>query len=134
MSGGPVTVAVGRILRVVSFVGFYLVWFLRANLVVATEIVTPGNTISPAIVEVRLRSRTRFEISAFMSLVSLTPGTLAIALSDDRERLAVHGMHADDVDGFVRGLRTLEDRMLAAWRPPGWDDGSPADDATTARW
>lgn len=107
--------------RISAFAGAYLLQFLRANYDVAREIVTPGDGLAPAIVEVPLRSRTPFEIASYMSLVSLTPGTVALALSEDRSRLAVHGMHAGDPDHFRADLRALEEQMLAAWRPVGSD-------------
>ncbi|ADB75548.1 Na+/H+ antiporter subunit E [Geodermatophilus obscurus] len=118
--------------RVAAFAGNYLLRFLRANYEVAKEIVTPGDGLAPAIVEVPLRSRTRFEIASYISLVSLSPGTVALALSEDRSRLAVHGMHAGDPEHFRADLRALEEQMLAAWR--SGDAGyAVADDAPTER-
>lgn len=103
--------------RMATFAVSYVWSFVRANFVVAREIVTPGSGLAPAIVEVPLRSRTRFEIASYISFVSLTPGTVALALSEDRTRLTVHGMHAADPPAFRADLRKLEDQMLAAWRP-----------------
>ncbi|MGY1709351.1 Na+/H+ antiporter subunit E [Geodermatophilus sp. SYSU D00758] len=105
--------------RIATFAGAYLLRFLRANYEVAREIVTPGTGLAPAIVEVPLRSRSRFEIASYTSLVTLTPGTMALALSADGSRLTVHGMHAGDVECFRADLRALEEQMLAAWRPVG---------------
>ena len=118
--------------RISVFTCAYLLRFLRANYQVAREIVTPGDGLAPAIVEVPLRSRTRFEIASYISLVSLSPGTVALALSEDRSRLAVHGMHAGDPEHFRADLRALEEQMLAAWR--SGDAGyAVADDAPTER-
>ena len=119
--------------RITSFAAAYLVRFLRANYEVAREIVTPGDGLAPAIVEVPLRSRTPFEIASYMSLVSLTPGTVALALSEDRSRLAVHGMHAGDPEHFRADLRDLEEQMLAAWRPVESGRTVPGDDPTGRR-
>jgi multicomponent Na+:H+ antiporter subunit E len=119
--------------RVAAFAGTYLLRFLRANYEVAKEIITPGHGLTPAIVEVPLRSRTPFEIASYMSLVSLTPGTVALALNEDRSRLAVHGMHAEDPERFRADLRALEEQMLAAWRPVDVDRTGAADDPTGRR-
>jgi multicomponent Na+:H+ antiporter subunit E len=57
---------------------------------------------------------------------------VALALSEDRSRLAVHGMHAGDPEHFRADLRALEEQMLAAWR--SGDAGyAVADDAPTER-
>jgi multicomponent Na+:H+ antiporter subunit E len=109
--------ALARSRRIAAFSTAYLLRFLRANYEVAREVVTPGNGLAPAVVEVPLLSRSPFEIASFTSLVTLTPGTMALQLSDDRSRLTVHGMHVADPEAFRADLRGLEERMLRAWRP-----------------
>ncbi|SFO47261.1 multicomponent Na+:H+ antiporter subunit E [Geodermatophilus obscurus] len=109
--------ALARSRRIAAFSAAYLLRFLRANYEVAREVVTPGNGLAPAVVEVPLLSGSPFEIASFTSLVTLTPGTMALELSDDRSRLTVHGMHVADPEAFRADLRELEERMLRAWRP-----------------
>jgi multicomponent Na+:H+ antiporter subunit E len=103
--------------RAVRFTGWFTGEFLRANVAVAREILTPGQQIAPAVVELELRCRTPLEIATMIGLVTLTPGTLALALREDPPRLAVHGMHAADVAAFRAQLHDMEDRMLGALRP-----------------
>jgi multicomponent Na+:H+ antiporter subunit E len=123
---GPVgTPRAGRVLR---FTGWYVGRFLRASYEVAREIVTPGSGLAPVIVEVRLRCRTPVEITSFMSLITLTPGTMALSLAADRSSLVVHGMHGGDPDTFEVDLLDLEHRMLNAWRTDG--AGPPPGQAT----
>lgn len=111
-----------------SFLGWFTVEFFRANVAVIREIVTPGQGVTPAIVVVPLRSRTPLELASTTSLVGLTPGTLALSLhEEDPPRLAVHGMHAGDVDAFRAQIHELEDRLLAALRPPAGNDPPPDD-------
>lgn len=125
----PAAVTPRRVLtrgrRVLGFVGTYVVHFLRANYAVAKEIVTPGDGLAPAIVTVPLRCRTRAEIAAYMSLITLSPGTMALALDEDRTHLTVHGMHAADPDAFRAELRELEERLLGAWRPVATPEDHP---------
>lgn len=106
-----------RAARLAAFAGSYLLWLLRANYEVAREILTPGSGLTPAVVDVPLRSQTPGEIASFTGLITLTPGTMALALNDDRTRLTVHGMHAGEPEAFRASLQEMEDRMLAAWRP-----------------
>lgn len=103
--------------RIADFAAAYTLRFLRANYEVAREIVTPGHGLAPAVVELPLRARTRFEVASYASLVTLTPGTMVLTISEDRSRLTVHGMHAGDLDAFRADLRALEEQMLSAWRP-----------------
>ena len=117
--------ALVRSRRAVTFLGAYLARFLRSNVQVAAEIISPGSGLAPAVVVVPLRSRTPGEIATYMSLINLSPGTMTLAISEDRRHLTVHGMHAGDAEVFRAEMRELEDMMLAAWRPapsrPGRD-------------
>ncbi|MCZ2812424.1 MULTISPECIES: Na+/H+ antiporter subunit E [unclassified Modestobacter] len=119
-----------RAWRVTAFAGQFLLRFLRANLAVAREVLTPGLQVAPAVVVIPVRSRTPFEVASFMSLIALTPGTLPIELDRERRLLTVHGMHAGDPDAFRAELSDLEDQMLTAWRPVTEqpEDRAPDDD------
>lgn len=116
---GGVRRAAVRAARAAAFLGYYGRTFLVANLTVAWEIVTPGSGLAPAIVELRLRARTPFEIVAMAHLVALTPGTLVIEVRTDPPTLFVHGMHAADPGELLDTLGDLERRLLTVLRPAG---------------
>lgn len=105
--------------RTAAFLGYFTLLFLRANLAVAWEIVTPGSGLAPAVVRLPLRSRTPLEIVTLAHLISLTPGTLVLEVAAEPPALLVHGMHAGDPAAFLAGLTHLEDRLLAVLRPAG---------------
>jgi multicomponent Na+:H+ antiporter subunit E len=98
----------------VVFLGHYTRLFLRANLTVAREIVTPGSGLAPAIVALPLRSETTLEVA---SIAHLTPGTFVPEVHVNPTALFVHGMHAPDPDLFRAELIDLENRLLAGLRP-----------------
>lgn len=129
---GPLRRAWRRAGRIASFLAWFTAEFLRANAVVIRDILSPGDRIDPAIVEIPLRSRTALELATTTSLVTLTPGTLALSLTHgDPVRLCVHGMHAPDTAAFRAELHELEERLLAALRPV--DRGPAQPDASTRR-
>lgn len=99
--------------------GYFSLLFLRANLAVAWEIVTPGSGLAPAVVRLPLRSRSPLEIVSLTHLISLTPGTLVLEVATAPPVLLVHGMHAGDPAVFLAALGGLEDRLLAVLRPAG---------------
>lgn len=103
--------------RISVFVVGYLTHFLRSNYQVAKEILTPGSSLSPAVVTVPVRSRTAAELATYTSLINLSPGTVTLAVSEDRDHVTVHGMHAGDPKKFCAEMQGLEQRLLAAWRP-----------------
>lgn len=104
----------------VVFLFWFTAEFFRANAVVLREVLTPGHSIDPAVVTVRLRSRSMVELATLMSLISLTPGTLALNLTTGSHGpvLVVHGMHAADPEALRADVREMEDRLLAFLRRP----------------
>lgn len=103
--------------RIGSFVA-YMVWdFVQSNLQVLAEVVRPRLHSTPAVVEVRLASRTDREVVSLANLLTLTPGTLTLEVFHDPPTLFVHGMFVRDPEEFRQQVLALERRMLAALRP-----------------
>src|SRR3546814_18985052 len=105
-----------RPVRLALFVVVYGWHYLKANVQVAATILTGRPRLAPALVEVRLRCRTDAEVAAYMGLINLTPGTMAVSLSPDSTRLIVHGMHASDTTAFRADLARPDEDLLDAVR------------------
>jgi multicomponent Na+:H+ antiporter subunit E len=105
-----------RVPRFIAFVGFFLWQVITSNLRVAWEVLTPGLQISPAVVGVPLDARTDIEITVVANLISLTPGTLSMDISDDRRVLYVHAMYLEDEQAFMDEIKYLESRVLRVMR------------------
>jgi multicomponent Na+:H+ antiporter subunit E len=103
--------------KTVRLTGFFLVELLLSNLRVFWDVVTPGHISRPGIVGVPLSAESDMEILLVANLISLTPGTLSIDLSDDRRTLYVHVMFLDDPDRFRQSIKEgLEQRVLEVTR------------------
>lgn len=102
--------------RTLGFVPFFVWELILANLEVAREVMTPKHGMEPGIIRVPLEARTDLEIMLFANLISLTPGTLTLGVTDDRSALYVHGFHVKTVEGFRTRLASLERRLLKVMR------------------
>lgn len=96
----------GKLPEVCSFAWFYLRELTLSNLRVAYDIITPTHYMRPGIVAVPLDAETDAEITLLAHLISLTPGSLSVDLSDDRRTLYVHVMYIDEGD-----VERARDRM-----------------------
>lgn len=101
-----------RLPRLIRFVGFFLKELLVSNLRVSYDIVTPPWYMKPGVIAMPLKARTEFEIAFVANLISLTPGTLSLDVSDDRRVLYIHAMFLDDEPALTRSLAELERRAL----------------------
>lgn len=87
-----------KILKLLSLIGFFFIESVKSNIWLSYDILTRKMHINPAIVAVPLDIETDFEINALASLITLTPGTLSIEVSEDRKTLYVHMMYVKNGD------------------------------------
>ena len=98
--------------RLVSFFFFFIYQLIKANLQVAYEVGSPGLKMAPGIVAVPLDVRTSFEITFLANLITLTPGTLSLDVSEDRKYLFVHTMYIKDREKFIREIKEGFERRI----------------------
>ncbi|NGO89794.1 Na+/H+ antiporter subunit E [Halomonas sp. BC2] len=105
-----------RVPRIIGFIGFFMKELVQANLRVAFDILTPPWHMQPGVIAFPLAARTEMEITMVANLISLTPGTLSLDVSDDRRVLYIHAMFLDDEDELRRSLKEMEHRALELFR------------------
>jgi multicomponent Na+:H+ antiporter subunit E len=103
--------------KVIAFVFFFAYELIKANMQVAYDVVTPKNYMRPGIVKYPLDAKTDLEIGLLANLISLTPGTLCLDVSDDKKVVYVHAMYIKDKESFIHGIKNgFEKRLLAIMR------------------
>ncbi|MGY5846235.1 Na+/H+ antiporter subunit E [Salegentibacter sp. HM20] len=99
--------------KVISFVFFFLYELIKANLQVAYEVSTPRMGMKPGIVKVPLDVKTNIGITLLANLISLTPGTLSLDVSNDKKVLYVHAMYVTDKEKFIESIKNgFEKRIM----------------------
>ena len=83
-----------------------------ANVEVALLVLGRTGKLRPAFIEVPLDSTHEIALTALISIVSLSPGTLCAELSDDRTRLIVHVLDLDDEAALVAQIKTRYEAPL----------------------
>jgi multicomponent Na+:H+ antiporter subunit E len=61
--------------------------------------------LKPAVIAYPLGLTSDAEITLLANLITLTPGTLSVDVSDDRRTLFIHCVDVDDVDAVVADIR-----------------------------
>lgn len=95
----------------------FIVELVKASVKVAVLVLTPRPRLSPAIIAYPLKVERDFEITLLANLISLTPGTLSVDVSEDRRTLFIHCMDAPDLDAVAADIRrNFERRILEIFR------------------
>jgi len=94
-----------------EFVIFYVSRLIRANFLIAWDILTPAMHINPGFIEYDLQLKKDTGLLLFSNLVSMTPGTLSIDITDSRTKLIVHVLYADQENATRAELDRLQKRI-----------------------
>ena len=103
--------------RAVALLLVFIRELIEANLRLAYDVLTPTHHMRPAIVAIPLEAKSDFEITLLANLITLTPGTLALHVSEDRSILYIHSVYTPDSDELRRTIKEgLERRILELTR------------------
>ena len=106
-----------RLPKIIGFFFFFLKELVKANLEVAYDVITPKFYMKPGIVKIELDAQSDLEITLLANLITLTPGTLSLDVSDDKKVLYVHAMYIRDREQFVQSIKQgFEKRLLEILR------------------
>ena len=90
---------------------------LVANFYIACEIVTPRYITQSAIIKYRLDAQNDLEIALLTNLITLTPGTLCMEVTEDRNYVFIHTMYHGELRDVERGIKeNIEKKLLEALR------------------
>jgi multicomponent Na+:H+ antiporter subunit E len=101
-----------RIPKLIGFIFFFLYELVKANIQVAYDVITPRYYMNPGIIRIPLDAKSDLEITLLANLITLTPGTLSLDVSDDRKVLYVHAMYVNDKDEFIHEIKNGFERRL----------------------
>lgn len=107
-----------RTAAVFGLLAYFLYDLVASSLRVAWDVLTPAARARPAVLRVPLEARSDMEILLTANLISLTPGTLSMDVSEDRSTLLVHSMFGGaDFQSTRQGLKDgMERKVLEAMR------------------
>ena len=103
------------IIHIMNLCRYFVKEFIRSNIKLTREIITPKINLHPAVVKVPLRIHTDVGIMLLTNISNLTPGTLVIGISDDKRYLFVHTIYleAGSVEAFKKYMKDgFEKRLL----------------------
>ncbi|MDI7861293.1 Na+/H+ antiporter subunit E [Rhizobiaceae bacterium n13] len=106
-----------RTRRVLSLFILFVKELMNSAWKVAVTVCRPNMELKPGIIAVPLRVDRDFEITLLANLITLTPGTLSVDVSDDRRFLYVHALDCSDPVGLRRDIAEgFERKILEAFR------------------
>ncbi len=97
---------------------YFLTDILRANFRMAVTVLSPRMKLRPAVVAVPLILKSETATFLLANMLTLTPGTLSLDISTDRQTLYIHTVWLEDVEEFRRRVvESYEKRLKELFEP-----------------
>ncbi|MFJ1301851.1 Na+/H+ antiporter subunit E [Pseudomonadota bacterium AL_CKDN230030165-1A_HGKHYDSX7] len=102
-----------RTLACVKLSGIFIRELVLSSWSVARAAFSREQRLQPAVIRYPLRVRSDLGIATLANLISLTPGTTSLQVSEDRTGLFIHCLDAASPPDIIEGIRTaFEDTIL----------------------
>ncbi|RZZ82580.1 Na+/H+ antiporter subunit E [Pseudoxanthomonas winnipegensis] len=85
---------------------------LRSNVIVAMQVLGPERRLHPGFIWIPLDIQNLHGIAALTSMITLTPGTVSAALTDDRRYLLVHMLDMRSAQEAIDNIKTRYEKPL----------------------
>ncbi len=82
------------------------------SLQVVWDVVTPTHLSDPKIIYLPIEVESDFQIMLLANLISLTPGTLILDVSEDKKNLIVHAMFAKDEAAIISDIKMKFEKLV----------------------
>lgn len=103
--------------RVASLFIRFLYELVMSAIRVAILILTPNMNVKPGIFAYRLQVDRDFEITLLANMITMTPGTLSVDVSEDKKFLYVHAIDCSDPDEIRQDIANgFERKIMEAFR------------------
>lgn len=101
-----------RAWRWAKLVFLFLYELVVSSIQVVWDVLTPQHKARPGIIAMPLDAKGEMEVLLVTNLISLTPGTLSLDVTEDCNTLFIHAMFADDPDAIREQMKTGMERWV----------------------
>ena len=101
-----------RVWAVIYLIGLFFKELISANIQVLLLLIQPKMPIKPAIFALPIVLEKDWEITLLSTLITLTPGTLVIDVSEDSKTLYIHALNYGDADEAIDSIKNTFEKAI----------------------
>ena len=106
-----------RVLKVIKLLLLFKKELILSNIDIVKLVYKPKLDVQPGIFALPTELKSNWEITLLANLISLTPGTLSIAVSEDYSKIYIHAMDIPDVVESINDIKeTFEKAIMEVTR------------------
>ncbi|OZM57781.1 Na+/H+ antiporter subunit E [Lottiidibacillus patelloidae] len=101
-----------RVYAIVYLIFLFLKELILANIEVLKLVYKPKMTLEPGIFALPTELKTNWEITLLANLITLTPGTLSVTLSNDNKLIYIHAVDISDVEDTIKQIKDSFEKAI----------------------
>lgn len=101
-----------RVYYILKLIVVFTIELVKANYELSRIVMSPKIDIHPGFFAYPCDLEEEWEIALISALISLTPGTLIVAISDDHSTIYIHGINALDVDQEIATIKNSFEKLI----------------------
>lgn len=90
----------------------FIIELIKANIDVVRIVIAPKIDIHPGFYAYPNDLEEEWEVALLSTLITLTPGTVVVAISEDYSIIYIHGLDMDDADAEIANIKTSFENVI----------------------
>lgn len=101
-----------RLYWMVRLVFIFIIELVKANVDVVRIVMAPKIDIHPGFYAYPNDLEEEWEVALLSTLITLTPGTVVVAISEDYSIIYIHGLDMDNADEEIANIKTSFENVI----------------------
>lgn len=94
-----------RVYHIVKLVLIFIRELILSNIEIVKLVYQRKPSFEPGIFAYPTNLKSDWEITLLANLITLTPGSLSVAISEDNKTIFVHAMHIENIEDEISGIK-----------------------------
>lgn len=103
---------INRVIAILHLLIVFIKEVVLSNIAVLKIILSPKLIMKPGIFALPISLKRDWEIYILSCLITLTPGTLVMKVSNDQKTLYIHAMDIPDIEESISGIKNGFERLI----------------------
>ncbi|NBJ68597.1 MULTISPECIES: Na+/H+ antiporter subunit E [Clostridia] len=108
----PDTFYLQRVIKIISLILLFIKELISSNIEIVKLVYTPKPDFEPGIFTFPTELKSNWEITLLANLITLTPGTLSVAVSRDNTKLFIHAMDINDSGESIQSIKNTFEKAI----------------------
>lgn len=108
----PQSFYIHKVYKIIVLVLIFIRELILSNIEIVKLVYKRKLDFEPGIFAYPVQLTKPWEITLLANLITLTPGTLSVALSDDDKTIFIHAMHIDTIEDSIEGIKNTFEKAI----------------------